>query len=57
MAEERYIPATHVEPPPLGGWSAADLSEDELIDDDFIAQDCAKVYPPLAPEDEVIFRA
>jgi hypothetical protein len=34
-------PAEHVAEPPevMEGWRAADLSEDELVDDEFIAED------------------
>jgi hypothetical protein len=36
-------PAEHVVDPPSGGWSAADLSEDELVDDAFIEADPTSV--------------
>ncbi|HEX8345676.1 MAG TPA: hypothetical protein VF657_13220 [Actinoplanes sp.] len=56
MADE-YIPAVHVVPPPADGWKAADLSEDEYVDDAFIAATAARVYEPLMPEDEKLFPA
>lgn len=40
MSEHRNLkPAQHVAPPPAGGWSGEDVSEDELVDDAFIADD------------------
>lgn len=33
------IPAEHLEEPPADGWRGADLSEDELVDDQFIEAD------------------
>ncbi len=48
-------PAEHVEPAPEDGWKAADLDEDELVDDDFVAADCGRTYAPLAPEDEKLY--
>lgn len=48
-------PAERVEPDPTEGWRGADLSDDERVDDDFIAADAARVYPPLQPEDEKLY--
>lgn len=53
---DELTPAHHVVPPPADGWKAADLSDDELVDDDFIAACATRVYPPLMPEDEKIYR-
>jgi hypothetical protein len=40
IADRRVLrPAEHVVPPPVDGWRAADLSPDELVDDEFIAAD------------------
>lgn len=33
------IPAEHVKPAPEDGWRAADLSDDELVDDAFVEAD------------------
>lgn len=55
MANEEYIPATRVVPDPVEGWSGADLAEDELVDEEFIAANAARVYEPLMPEDERLF--
>lgn len=48
-------PAEHVVPAPDDGWRAADLSDDERVDDAFIASDAARVYAPLLPEDEKLY--
>lgn len=56
MTEPDYIPAARVEPDPVEGWSAADLSPDELVDDEFIAANSGRVYEPLMPDDERRFR-
>lgn len=42
-------------PEPEGGWSAADLSDDERVDDDFIASDAQRIFDPLQPQDERLF--
>lgn len=52
---EEYIPATRVVPDPEHGWSGKDLSENELVDDEFVASAAARTYPPLQPEDEKLF--
>lgn len=49
-------PAERVQPDPESGWSGADLTEDEYVDSDFIATDAARVYEPLLPEDEELYR-
>lgn len=54
MAEE-LRPARHVVPPPENGWAAADLSDDELVDDEFIDEHCDRVFEPLQPDDEKLF--
>jgi hypothetical protein len=56
MPEEKIIPAKrHTDEPDPEGWSAADVLDEERVDDDFIAEHCARVYEPLAPEDEKLF--
>lgn len=42
-------PAEHVMPAPEDGWRGADLSEDELVDDEFITADPDSF--PLVEED------
>lgn len=49
-------PAQHVAPAPRDGWTAADVSDDERVDDEFIAEHAARVHQPLKPEDEKIYR-
>jgi hypothetical protein len=44
-----------VVPAPDDGWKAADLTDDERVDDTFIAEDCKRVFAPLLPEDEKIY--
>lgn len=48
-------PAKRVMEDPKGGWRGADLSLDELVDDDVIAAQAVRVYPPLMPADEKLF--
>lgn len=48
-------PAEHVGPDPEDGWKAADLADDERVDDDFIVADAARVFEPLQPEDEKLY--
>jgi hypothetical protein len=61
---ERYIlrsmaeplnPAERVVPDPEHGWAGADLAEDELVDDGFIATACRRAYKPLQPEDDKLY--
>lgn len=48
MAEERKLePAKHFVQPPSDGWKGSDLSEDDLVDDQFIADD---------PDSKVVYR-
>jgi hypothetical protein len=44
-------PAEHVKPAPADGWRGADLTDDELVDDEFIAADPDSFI--LADEDAV----
>jgi hypothetical protein len=56
MPEPRDLtPAEHVVPPPADGWRAADLSDDERVDDAFIAANSGRTYAPLQPADEKLF--
>lgn len=48
-------PAERVAPDPEGGWSGADVSDDERVDDEFIAINAARVYEPLLPAEEKLF--
>lgn len=50
-------PARRRVPDPDGGWSGADLSDDERVYDEYIAADAARVYEPLMPADEKLFPA
>jgi hypothetical protein len=38
-APKGLVPAERDEPDPVQGWRGAELTEDELVDDDYIAQD------------------
>lgn len=48
-------PAKRSAPDPEEGWSGSDLTDEERVDDDFIASSCGRVYEPLMPEDEKLF--
>lgn len=48
-------PAERVQDDPTGGWSGADLTDDDRVDDEYIARYAARVYDPLMPEDEKLF--
>lgn len=51
VPDRQLKPAQHVLPPPSGGWSGADVSEDELVDDQHIADDPdSYVLEPEAPD-------
>lgn len=52
---EPLLPARRRVPDPVGGWRGADLTDEERVDDEFIAADAARVYEPLQPEDERLF--
>lgn len=48
-------PPTRRVPDPEGDWKGADLTDEDRVDDDFIAEHSRKTYPPLQPEDEKLF--
>jgi len=48
-------PAQRVQPDPEGGWTAADLTEDELVDDHFISSNAVRIYDPLLPQNEKLY--
>lgn len=52
---EPLRPARRKVPDPEGGWRGVDLTDDERVDDDFIAADAVRVYEPLMPQDERLF--
>lgn len=52
---DELTPAERVLPDPEHGWSAADLSEDELVDASFIEAFSNRVYEPLLPENEKLY--
>lgn len=48
-------PAKHVEPSPEDGWRGEDITDEERVDDDFIADDAQRVYAPLTPAEEKLY--
>jgi hypothetical protein len=61
MAEPLQPARRLTDRPDPDGWSAADVLDDERVDDDFIAADVSdlrtatRAYDPLQPEDERLF--
>lgn len=47
--DEDDVEAEHLEPDPEGGWRGADLTDDEISDDDYADQFVA--HEPITPEE------